>query len=431
VCDGVDDDCNGQIDDLPLLTYGQGVCQVTVASCVDGQLTECTPGPPDPTELCDGDDDGIDDNCNGEIDEGCPCVKGTVDLCYSGSPETRNVGACKDGTQTCTDTNQWGPCTNDVLPSLELCNGIDDDCNGLVDDGFGETTCGEGACQTSVPKCVPGGPPPMCVPKDPVDELCNNIDDDCDGMIDENNPESGADCMTTDPGPCAPGKTECIGGMLLCKPTFMAMAEVCNNFDDDCDGNIDNGNPGSGNMCPTGQPGECANGSTTCLGGAITCTAPMPMMDICDGLDNDCDGMADNHGVGVGSPCTTGMPGECSAGFTACNMGVLSCAPTKSPTNELCDNLDNDCDGMVDDGNPNGGGTCTLVGPKGACAVGNYVCQAGILTCTQTVQPTAETCDGVDNDCDGDVDEGPNLNCGTCMSSTLPTTGMGGLGGNV
>jgi len=205
----------------------------------------------------------------------------------------------------------------------------------------------------------------------------------------------------------------------MCKPNVMAIPEVCNNIDDDCDGTIDNGNPGSGNMCPTGQLGECANGTTTCLGGAVSCIAPMAMEDICDGLDNDCDGQVDNHGVGVGLPCMTGIPGECATGFTTCEMGMLRCAQSNLPVAEACDNKDNDCDGMVDDGNPNGGATCTLVGQKGACAVGTVMCQAGILTCTQTVFPALEMCDGVDNDCDGDVDEGPALNCGTCQSAII------------
>lgn len=426
-CDGVDDDCNGEIDDFPLVTCGFGVCQNTVKACVDAKWSECMPGMPTSEELCEGDNNGIDDNCNEQVDENCPCIKGTVELCYSGTPETRNVGACKDGTQTCTDTNQWGPCTGDVLPMLETCNAIDDDCNGLVDDNLGETVCGVGACQVTVPNCNPNGPPPECVPKEPTVELCNGLDDDCDGTADEDNPESGMDCMTGKPGPCAPGKTECGMGTLICKQNVMESPEVCNNIDDNCDGTIDDGNPGSGAMCPTGMPGECANGTTTCLGGAVSCVAPMPMEDICDGLDNDCDGLVDNHGVGVGVPCMTGMPGECSTGFTICQMGVLECPASRTPVPEVCDNKDNDCDGMNDDGNPGGGATCTLVGLKGACAVGTIVCQMGAFTCTQTVFPTNETCDGVDNDCDGDVDEGPGITCGTCQTGVLPSSSCASL----
>jgi len=427
ICDGVDDDCNGQIDDLPLLTCGVGVCQVNAPACVNGMPSTCEAGMPTPNELCDGDNDGLDDNCNGQIDEGCPCTKGDVDLCYTGSPETRGKGACKDGTQTCTAANQWGACIGDVLPSLETCNGIDDDCNGSVDDGFGETTCGVGACQVTVQNCIPGQPPPVCTPEDPSTEVCNKIDDDCDGMVDNGNPGSGVDCMTGLTGLCAPGKTNCVDGKLICEPNVMPVAELCNNIDDDCDGTIDNGNPGSGNMCPTGQMGECATGITSCFQGSLVCNAPAPMADVCDGLDNDCDGAIDNHGVGVGDPCMTGIPGECSTGFTDCAMGVLKCAQSKFPEAEACDNKDNDCDGMVDEGNPNGGATCTLVGLKGACAVGTMMCQAGILTCTQTVQPATESCDSVDNDCDGDVDEGPAINCGTCQSALLASSGCASM----
>lgn len=426
-CDGIDDDCNGQIDDLPLLTCGVGVCQVTAPACADGKPNTCTAGPPTPNELCDGDNDGLDDDCDGQIDEGCPCTKGDVDLCYTGSADTRGKGACKDGTQTCTAANEWGACVGDVLPSIETCNGVDDDCNGSVDDGFGETTCGVGACMVTVPNCVPGQPTPVCTPGNPTIEECNNVDDDCDGVIDNGNPEGGMDCMTGLSGLCGPGKTKCDMGKLICEPAVMPVAELCNNIDDDCDGTIDNGNPGGGKSCQTMQLGECAVGTTSCFMGSSICNAPAPMSDICDGLDNDCDGLIDNHGVGVGDPCMTGIPGECSMGFTDCAMGVLKCAQSKLPEAETCDNKDNDCDGMVDEGNPNGGATCTLVGLKGACAVGTMTCQTGILTCTQTVFSTAESCDGVDNDCDGDVDEGPGLNCGTCQSALLASGGCSSM----
>lgn len=73
---------------------------------------------------------GADDNCNGRVDEGCACVPGAVQPCFAGPPGRRDVGACRDGAQTCPMTGTWGPCTGGVLPSADSCNGADNLCNG-------------------------------------------------------------------------------------------------------------------------------------------------------------------------------------------------------------------------------------------------------------------------------------------------------------
>jgi hypothetical protein len=126
---------------------------------------------------------------------------------------------------------------------------------------------------------------------------------------------------------------------------------------------------------------------------------------VCDGLDNDCDGAVDDGNPGGGGACSTGQPGVCASGTESCQGGSLTCEPTTSPSAEVCDGLDNDCDGAVDDGNPGGGATCNT-GLPGICANGTTVCSGGSVTCQQDKLPSAEICDGLDNDCDGSTDEG-------------------------
>jgi len=124
-----------------------------------------------------------DDAMDAPVDGG-PCGAPSR-ACYSGPDGTAGKGACVMGTQYCVD-GDWGPCIGAVTPSLETCNGIDDDCNGTIDDGLPTISCGVGACKRTVASCTAGAPT-ACVPGASVAETCNGIDDDCDGAIDEDN----------------------------------------------------------------------------------------------------------------------------------------------------------------------------------------------------------------------------------------------------
>lgn len=91
----------------------------------------CTPE----LEVCDGADndcDGLVDNVDGGSCGGCQ--EGATECCYDGPPETEAVGACLAGTRTCTN-GAWGPCEGAVLPVDEVCNQADDDCDGQTDEG--------------------------------------------------------------------------------------------------------------------------------------------------------------------------------------------------------------------------------------------------------------------------------------------------------
>ncbi|MBI3185371.1 MAG: PKD domain-containing protein [Myxococcales bacterium] len=106
--------------------------------------------------------------------------------------------------------------------------------------------------------------------------------------------------------------------------------------------------------------------------------------------------------------------GECRQGYQVCKSGFWSaCRDMIGPFPEACDGLDNDCDGQTDEGNPGGNASCTVPAERGPCKAGKMQCVSGRLQCLSVQAPQTELCDGVDNDCDGVVDDGfPMLSCG-------------------
>ena len=382
-CDGWDNDCDGHVDEdyVPVgctMSNQQGTCSGK-SGCADGQ--EFCGGIPPSAETC----DGKDNNCDGQTDEegasGCTIYYADSD----GDGYGALPGFCRCQKPMGYVTNAWDCADLDSSSfpnAAEICDGLDNSCDGKVDE-----TCdhdGDGYCWPPPLASGPQLPCKFAVPDcDDVQaaiypnayELCDGLDNDCDGTVDEGCDLDGdgfCNSMPTAYSDLDVCKSPTIDCNDLDADIHPGHVEVCNAVDDDCDGTEDE-------KCDVDQDGFCAG-------------APPPAIKGCTSLPE----LAKY---------------QCLAEFyeLACPEGFGDCAdenPAVHPNAaEVCDGLDNNCDGKVDGPlDLDGDGFCAGNGPGGppcpSCLNGSGDCD----DLDPEVNPDAVDVpdqQGLDSDCDG------------------------------
>ncbi|MFI5307185.1 MAG: MopE-related protein [Polyangiales bacterium] len=333
VCNGKDDDCDGKTDEVagtPCYPAGAagctvakdgsvtcaGLCHPGLSGCAGG-MQACSNAVTPAAEVCTtGGATAADENCDGNIDEGCACNNGQERPCYAGPKGTEGVGVCQAGTQRC-QNKIWGACQSQVLPQPESCanSGADDDCNGVADDvpGLGNPcidNAQKGICRDGTTRCQGGSLLPVCVTMQPQQELCDTIDQDCDG-----NPIDGFD-LNADPQNCGAcgnacgGHETCCGGSCLSQADLQTDVKNCGSCGAAC---------GAGQYCcqakclngPSGRPviggpdllcmcsQDC--GDKSCCG--TQCVDMLNDVHNCGGCGNDCTA----GGISVKLGCCKGV----------------------------------------------------------------------------------------------------------------------------
>lgn len=212
---------------------------VDVQGDCDDDNPKIRPGIPEFPELC----NGIDDNCDKTVDEGCECIDGIPQNCG----ET-DAGECEYGIRNCTN-GVLSECIGYVWPTKEQCDGLDNDCNGQTDENLTKK-CDMGCGEWSE-ECVNGEW--KCDAPKPEPELCDGIDNDCNGVKDDNvvsinwyfdNDNDGFGTLDAIINDCKQPvgyvklATDCNDSNPAVNPTAK---EICNLIDDNCDGKIDEG----------------------------------------------------------------------------------------------------------------------------------------------------------------------------------------------
>ena len=410
-CNGIDDDCNGVVDDMYVTCGDPGLCQNTVNTCDPSNPTvpvACvTLPPPSPVEIC---NDGLDNDCEGSVDDGCncgdnECMPGeTFENCPADCPAPPSGTPCDDG-DLCTagDTYQNGTCMPGAAVSCDNGNAcvVAGSCDPATGCSATKVNCDDQVACTA-DSCDPVG---GCI-NAPVDSSCDDGDpctlDSCDAVSGcahgpdpacQNNDVDGDSYASL-----ASGGTDCNDNNASIHP---GASELCNGGDDNCDGQVDEGF-NAGAACQS-----AANDCGISAAGTVVCAA--------DGLSAGCDAVTPANPAGYGDVCNS-QPNACGA--TA--AGTINCDGTCSAvvpaavdsdgdgTPDCSDQCPNDavktaaglCGCGVADTDSDGDGTpdCSDQCPSDATKAAPGACGCGVADTDTDADGTPDCSDQCPND---------------------------------